>query len=94
MWNLKVSKQEKIEHAIANKIYLNKNEYSAILEAARKKAKDPCFVQIKHFVFLIGVASYAKPGEVYLSKMQRSNLRLSTTMDYANVRVYVWDYPL
>lgn len=85
MWRFKVNKQEKIEHAVANKIYLNKADYNEILRSANKGPRDPCYIQIKNYVYLIGVASYAAQGQVYLSKMQRNNLRLSTTMDDAQV---------
>ena len=85
MNKFKISQQKDIKHAIANRIYFNKNDHNMILAQIGHKNKDKAYIKIQDFVYLTDVASYVEQGSICLSKMQRENLMLSTTMDFAVV---------
>lgn len=86
MGSFKVSAQQNLEHAISNRIYFNSSDHGYLLNKFGGSNKDKVYIQIKNFVYKTDVSSYCKKGEICLSKLQRENLMLSTTMDYAEVK--------
>lgn len=90
MANFKVSAQQNLEHAISNRIYFNSSDHGYLLNKFGVSDKNKVYIQIKNFVYKTDISSYCKKGEICLSKLQRENLMLSTTMDYAEVQcVYI-----
>lgn len=85
MFKYKIDQQKDIRHAIANRIYFNAKDYKLLLEHIGHKNKDKAYIQVKEFVYLTDTAPYVEQGSICLSKMQRENLMLSTTMDHAKI---------
>jgi hypothetical protein len=88
MFKFKVAQQQKIEHAVKNKVYLHKDDFNQIFARMSHKDKRRAYVKLNSLVYLMDVAGYAEQGTVCLSKMQRENLMLSTTMDYVKVEPF------
>ena len=85
MYKYKVAPHEDIKHAVSNKVFLHPEDFNSMLSSLGHKNKKKVYVQISQLVYLADVASYVAQGSVCLSKMQRENLMLSTTMDSTKV---------
>ena len=85
MGSFKVSAQQKIEHAVTNRIYFNSKDFEYLLQKFKAPDKNSIYVQIKNYVYMTDSTGYCERGNICLSKLQRENLMLSTTMDSAEV---------
>jgi hypothetical protein len=85
MLRFKVDQQKDIAHAISNKIYFNSEDFKNILTRLGVDSKNDAYVEINNYIYLIDTTSYVNQGTICLSKLQRENLMLSSTMDHAKV---------
>ena len=87
MKRFNIAKQGDIRHAISNRIYFNRKEHLELLKSFPQPNKNKAYILIKDFVYLTDTAGYVEQGSICLSKIQRQDLMLSTTMDSAKVNI-------
>jgi hypothetical protein len=75
-----------LEHPVSNRIYFNSSDHGYLLNKFGTTNKDTVYIQIKNFISKTDVSSCSKKGEICLSRLQRENMMLSTTMEYVEVQ--------